>query len=107
MQLGENNPRENTNAGNDRPQVFTIGTPPDGGGNQVVLQIDAPNKRLTFGQIDTTGNFILTNMGQVVLDLAACLGSDGNYHKVYLQEITVYDGSCVPHKAIALISDFY
>lgn len=107
MELGENNPRENTNAGNNRPQVFTIGTPPDGSGNQVVMQIDAVNKKITFGQINTAGAFILTNMGKVTIDLAACLGSDSNYHEVILQEIDVKDDDCVAHKAIAAISNFY
>jgi hypothetical protein len=80
--------------------------------SQVMVQHDAAPSggavgRIAMQYIKSDGTTIVDSVhGQVLVELGSCMGTDGNMHKVYLQEI----GVCVSgadKKAIALISDAY
>ena len=105
-QLGENTPRENTEDGRPSFQLLTIATVPDGSSNQIVIQLDAANKKIMIKKVDATGALVAA-AGQIELSLDATLGSDGNHHKVYIQEIAVCDGAGNEKKAMCCISDYY
>lgn len=111
VELPTNNAKQDTAEGIPSLKLHTvIGTvESDPANNYPVMQHDGETVKgvlVRHINADGTANDPPTG-GRIEIAANKCKGSDGNWHKVYLQEITVMDNSCVAHKAIALISDYY
>jgi hypothetical protein len=108
--LGENIPRENNEHGLPRLKLMTVATLPDGSGRQIVVQLDAGNQRITVKKINSDGSAYAA-AGEITLSLADTLGSDGNHHRIYIQETTVCvddgAGNITQMKAMMPMSDPY
>ncbi len=71
---------------------------------------DAENEKLVLQRVDSATGDVITDAdatnygGDIILELGGCLGSDGNYHKLYLQEVCcTLDG--VEMRTIVLMCD--
>jgi hypothetical protein len=108
--IGENTPRENTEHGFPRQKILTVATDPDGSGNQIVVQLDCANSRVNVRKINSSGATVPA-AGEISLSLTDTLGSDGNRHKIYIQETTVCVsdgmGGVTQKKAMIPMSDPY
>lgn len=103
--LGKQVPRENTNAGLDQVSFYSISEPVPNKPEQKNLHFDATNHELQLSVINTITGLPDFAQGGFSLKVAECLGSDGLMHKVYTQELFVYDANCVQKKQLFICSD--
>lgn len=105
VRLGEKVPAENTTAGLG-DKKFSAVTAEAETGKTTVIHKDAEDQALTVHVVNNATGTRDTSKGSIVLKLAQTIGSDLEYHDVYLQEGDVCVNGTIK-KAIILMSDPY